>query len=421
MLNKIEKLLFLLLIFSIPFQTRKILWQQEWYFNEWQTISLYGTDLLLAILFLLWAANCKFKFSLKIEKYDYFLMAFIAISAVSIQNSTSPYLSWFYFIKLIEFAAFYFYLKSYAIPKFKYQSILFGAIAGGSFQAVVAIAQFLKQSDLGLKLLGEPVINSNLPGIASFFNSTGEKIIRAYGTTPHPNILSAYLFLAIFSFYYVWLYEKPDKKYLFAYGLMLLALFFTFSRTIIAILFLNFAVRLILMRFKFKKDYWNKRLAWVFTATLAVILIFSAFYWPAIASRMTIGANEEAVQMRIFYNKESLGSFSWFGVGIGNFVNWLMGKDLNLMRYLYQPVHNIYFLIYSEVGILGVSAFVLFLAFLVRDYLERTRLRTLKQYSLLLIFLSFLFLGLFDHFLWTLQQGRFVFWGIIALLASDVV
>ncbi len=120
--------------------------------------------------------------------------------------------------------------------------------------------------------------------------------------------------------------------------------------------------------------------------------------------------------MRIFYNKESLKSLNWFGVGSGNFVNWLMVKDPNLSRGLYQPVHNIYLLIYSEMGILGISAFILFFVFLIKDFVLRTRMKNLYNYSFLLVFLSFLFVGLFDHFLWTLQQGRLMFWLVMSLL-----
>src|SRR3989344_5461086 len=197
---KIEQFLFYFLLFAIPFQTRKILWHQSWNFNEWQAISLYGTDILLLILFGFWIFS---RVKPKIEKYDYFLLALIIISAISIKNSSSYILSAYNVLKLIEFVFFYLYLKSYAVGKFGLMRPMIVLVCGGLFQAVIAILQFFKQSSLGLGLFGESVLGPHLTGIASFYNLTGEKIIRAYGTTPHPNILSAYLFLAIFSFYFV--------------------------------------------------------------------------------------------------------------------------------------------------------------------------------------------------------------------------
>ena len=171
------------------------------------------------------------------------------------------------------------------------------------------------------------------------------------------------------------------------------------------------------MRLKFGKEYWNKKLALIFITTLIVTSGFSVFYWPEAISRVKISSGEEAVQLRIFYNKESLKSLNWFGVGSGNFVDWLMTKDQNLSRNLYQPVHNIYLLIYSENGILGITVFAIFLLLLIKDFILRTKMSKLYHYSFLLIVLSFLFFGLFDHFLWTLQQGRFIFWLTLSLLS----
>ena len=48
---------------------------------------------------------------------------------------------------------------------------------------------------------------------------------------------------------------------------------------------------------------------------------------------------------------------------MGNFVPWLMTQNLHLNREVYQPVHNIYLLIYAEVGIAGIALFILFWLF----------------------------------------------------------
>jgi len=363
--------------------------------------------------------NLKSKFLSKsqFQNPNFYLIIFLVVSAISIKNSSSYILSSYSFLKLIEFVIFYFYIKSYAIYNFGFIPSLIAIISGAVFQSVVAITQFWKQSDLGLRILGESLITRDLTGIASFYNLYGERVIRAYGTTPHPNILAAYLFLAIFAFYFIWLYRGMSKLYLFIYGLILLAFFFTFARVMIFLLFLNFLIRTILVRLKFKDRYWNKRLALIFLATAVVIIILCVFYWPDVVSRIKISADEEAVQLRIFYGMESLKSgLHWFGIGPGNFVNWLMVQSPNISRSLYQPVHNIYLLLYSETGILGISTFLLFLIFLAKDFIFRTHMKKLYHFSFFLVFLSILFMGLFDHFLLTLQQGRFVFWLTLALL-----
>ena len=448
LLNKLEPLLFYFLLFAIPFQTRKILWHQSWYFNEWQAVSVYGTDILLLILFGFWVFS---RFKPKVEKYDYFLFVLIAVSMISIKNSSSFYLSAYNVLKLVEFVAFYFYVKSYAVYKFGLVRSMMILICGGLFQAVIAILQFFKQSSLGLRLLGESVLAPGLIGVASFYNSAGEKIMRAYGTTPHPNILAAYLFLAIFSFYFVYLYfhiyhtEFPDRLkhgreptprqnkiynpkfdyfFLIIYPVLLLALFFTFARVIIFLWFAGFIIRTVFVLGKkdfksiFARGLNRIKLTRILIVGTVVVVLFGIFYWPEAVSRIKISSEEEAVQLRVFYNKESLKSLNWFGVGAGNFVNWLMVKDRNLPRNFYQPVHNIYLLIYSETGILGIATFILFLIFLIKDFIVSTKMEKLYHYSFLVLFLSFLFIGLFDHFLWTLQQGRLMFWLLCALLTS---
>ena len=95
-----------------------------------------------------------------------------------------------------------------------------------------------------------------------------------------------------------------------------------------------------------------------------------------------------------------------------------MVKDPNLPRNLYQPVHNIYLLVYSEIGIIGFVLFLLFIGGLLYEFVKRVKMRKMWDYSFLLVTGSVLLIGLFDHFLLTIQQGRFVFWLSLALLVA---
>ena len=131
MIFAFEQVFFYLLLFSIPFQRRIILWQQNWYFNEWQSFSFYFTDILLLLLFALWcydyfSKSIKFliprqtrdkfpretrdKFS-KLKNPDFYLVIFVLISAVSVKNAQSTILGLFTIVKMIEFVLFYFYIK----------------------------------------------------------------------------------------------------------------------------------------------------------------------------------------------------------------------------------------------------------------------------------------------------------------------
>lgn len=335
---------------------------------------------------------------------------------LSIKNSTDTKLSLFSFLRLMEFAALYFYIKSNAVRLLANGYWLLAILAGGLFQSLIAIAQFLKQSAIGLRFLGESVIAPDMEGVAVFYNSVGEKVMRAYGTTPHPNILAAYLLLSIFCFYYL-SFAKIKYYWLLVigYSLVLFGFFATFSRITIFIWLLAALALVMLVKRKWRAEY-KAAIFKIIIATAVTSVIFVAAFWPAVSARIKISGGDEAVKFRVFYNKEALRSGSgilninWLGVGTGNFVNWLMKYDNKLPRYMYQPVHNIYLLLYSETGILGAGAFVLFVLALIKNFMAKRKPISLESAFILTIVLSILTIGFFDHFPWTLQQGRLMLW-----------
>ena len=396
---------------------------------------MYATDIILLALFAFWLRDCLSKKELRITNYklqihDYFLLGFLVVAAVSIKNSSDFFVGAFLWLKLVEFALLYFYLKTYALGKFNFFKILYALILGGIFQATIGVIQFLKQGSLGLSSFGESVLGPHVTGVASFFVASGEKVIRAYGTTPHPNVLAAYLFLSIFAFYFLSLYAAKRSIIYWAYPIMLVGLFFTFSRVVIFLWAAGFLAMTVFIFFKgrsvfrfWENKYFRAKVFKIFWLTLITCIVFSVLYWPEIQSRMTITSEEEAVRLRVFYNEESIrGKVNLFGIGLGDFTPWLMEQNPNLPRYVYQPVHNTYLLIYSEIGIIGFIMFLVFIAGLIYKFIKKTKLAEMGHYFFLLVVASVLFMGLFDHFLLTLQQGRFVFWMILTLLAiSDTV
>ncbi len=331
-------------------------------------------------------------------------------------------ISWFQWLKLVEFALFYFYLKNYALRRFDWTKSAYAIVAGGVFQAVIAIAQFFKQSSLGLGYLGESLVSVDLRGTAYFLTMTGEKIVRAYGTTPHPNVLAGYLLLVLSILYFIFCIKKiiSCKNYLLftiSYGLILFAFFLTFSRIVIFAWAVAFMVGTLIYQKKYPQQIKN-----IFLITLFVILVFTILYWPEILSRLTIASGDEGLLVRKQYAQDIVRSdLTIFGVGIGNFVNWFSERNPMEADWLYQPVHNIYLLIYSETGLFGLSVFLLFLLSLIKESVSNKKLvfcllpapyRTCSCAGLLV---PFLFVGFFDHFLWTLQQGRLIFWLVLTI------
>lgn len=425
-LNSIEKYIFYFFLFSIPIHTREILWRSGWFFSEWESFFIYGTDLLILILLIIWVFRRGYE--IVVDRYDYFLFFFILVSFSSIYYAVNMNIAWYQFAKLIEFSLLYFYLKSYALKKFSFQGGLLAILVGGIFQSLIVLLQYLKQESLGLKWLGESFLHRDMPGVAVFFNSIGEKILRGYGTTPHPNVVAAYIFLAIFALYFVWIYGRRNNWMgVSVYSFLIIGLYLTYSRTLAALFLLGFIFRFlttnILMRFRKKylqddKQYFQI-FSLIFITTILVTTIFSFILWPEVSTRIRISSQDEAVQLRAFYSKESIGGgIRWLGSGIGNNVEGLRQRLPALPRELYQPVHNIYLIILYETGILGLLGFSLFIFYLVLDFIRRHRMRHLYHFSFIILFVSFLAFGLVDHFLWSLQEGRLILWTMLALMTE---
>ena len=97
------------------------------------------------------------------------------------------------------------------------------------------------------------------------------------------------------------------------------------------------------------------------------------------------------------------------GVGMHQSVPALYNQDVknNAIRplYAYQPPHNLFILIFGELGIIGIVLFgalkIIFLAPSVRTAHMSVFLGAVAMVAIA---------GMFDHFFWTLQSGLFVWW-----------
>lgn len=450
---RLEKFLFYTFLFLIPFQIREFIF---WGGNEWNSIFLYLGDILFIVIFL----SAIFRKSLftnwQIQKKDFLLILFLLIGVASLIISINSEISIFRFIKLLEFVLLYLYIRN-NLKLLKSKNIILILIVSGLVQSILAIAQFLNQKSLGLKFIEAGVFNPNMPGVANFIYN-GERIMRSYGSFPHPNVLAGFLLLCIFAFYLKILIRpvRPIAPIGIIGLLLTFSLFLTFSRTALFIfIFLSLAFFLIKF-FHLRPMPHNKNRFLVGKRLIILFLVFafscflsSIILFPYLRARFfTISFEEQAVDLRFFYNKMSLAMIKekpLLGVGIGNFVWYSQNYSVFLRAadkvssiepsynessdgeeipaWLFQPVHNIYLLIMVEIGILGL---VLFLLFLGRPLLKwfKTCLfpvrYSLSNRALISGFIvsCFLLLGLIDHYFWTLQQGGLMFWLALSLLDS---
>ncbi len=318
----LEEFLWLGFLIAIPLQTRIILLQPDWYFNEWRSMFLYATDVLFLLLIILWCIRHGRSMFTPLKTYDWFLILFITAAVFSLAGTTNRSLSMYALVRLLEGILFYWYVRTYVLKRFSVVASAWALVAGGIVQAMIGIGQFMSQSNLGFSFLGETLLNPNLNGVAVFINTAGARVMRAYGTTPHPNILAAYLLVSLGALYYLFLKnETKIFRLLFpVYGVLLFAFFLTFSRTTIFIWLAAFCGAMFFTNIKSKK---RKLLA---GATIIITILFVLFFWQEVWARLTISSHDEAVTLRLYYNQQALSvggghKLNWTGVGVGNFVN----------------------------------------------------------------------------------------------------
>ncbi len=422
----LEKIFFYLLIFCLPFQTRKIIYQWGDGFNEWTTAYLYLTDILLILIFLFWIWRVREHRFLKefkifqLKNHGFWLLGFLIVSLISLIQARNLSLGFYSWFKLLEFIGLFFYLKYNYREIFNFKRLAQILVASGLIQSIIAISQFTIQKNLGLRFLTESPLGTGINGVAKFIVND-LTFIRVYGSLPHPNVLAFFLLISLFFLYFLWL----EKKYSFAkniffffiFIIMLFALGLTFSRAIIAIFILASLFYFIFVFCKARKSKdkeLSKKIILIFLLFVIFCSLLIIFVFPELFSRFSISPEEQSVALRLFYNQFTYSIIQecpLVGIGIGNFV-WEMKDALDLLSdWIHQPVHNVYLLIASETGLLGLFVFLMFLYQLLRKFKE-------INYLLLFIVFCILFISLFDHFFWTLQQGQLMFWLTIGLMVS---
>ncbi len=432
----LEKFLFYLLVFCLPFQTRKILAVYGGGFNEWSSVYLYFTDLLLLALLFLWLRRERKNRFLKdlsgkwlekkIKGIGGWLVLFLIIALLSLAEASNFVLGLYQWIKLLELALFFFYLKANFGRLFGFFRLSQALFLGGLFQSVIALGQFFNQRSLGLKILAESPLDPSINGVAKI-ETAGIELIRAYGALPHPNMLAVFLFLSIFAFYLFWLEKDrsfPVNLLLVAcLGIMISALYLTFSRSVIIIFWLAsiFYFSFVLLKAIQSSDKgFFKRTIGLILVWLSYVLLALFLLWPEINARFSLSLSEQALVLR-----ESYQSISFFlinqspllGIGIGNFVWKIRGVFDLMVQWFHQPVHNLYLLVAVETGIVGLIAFLFFLW---RSFLAGARTkRFLIRGWLIALGGGVVLLGMTDHFFWTLQQGQLIFWLVWGLAVSQ--
>ncbi len=426
--SQIERFIYYLILLLLPTQFGKHFWPPFSYVFglriDYLSPTLYATDMLVGLLF----SYCLYRLFLRqrtsmkaffFEKNAFLVSFFFFLIGVmtGILLSKSPIAGWYGFLKLFEFLFFglytaYFFKKE---TKKKLAVVAVFFTIGIFYESFLAVVQFFHHGSIGgvWYFLGERSFNSQTPGIANA-SIDGTLVLRPYGTLPHPNVLAGYLLLAMGFLAEVFDTQRlPFQKVALVAALTsgTLALFITLSRAAILLWFLYGLFIVVHWLWQAQRKKKQKARLVVFVLLLGIMVLITT---TPLRSRITsLSLTDEAVVVRkdlLITALQMTLDHPFFGVGLNNFlINLVLYQRESTRVSTLQPVHNIFFLVASQTGIVGLFFFLWFLQKLLTTAFKAGRASLL---------LSVVVLGLFDHYFLTLQQGQLLFSFVLGFCCS---
>lgn len=405
--NKVQSLLFVLLVFLLPTQFGKHFWPSFAFINglriDYLSPTLYTTDVLA--VFFIFSATKRIYFS------SLFFL-FLLILSVGIYLSIQPMSGWYGFLKIIEYAFLWNALLNFFKEKKETVTLLsLPLLSGVIFESLLAIWQYLYQQSVGgfFYFFGERTFSASTPGIANA-SVNGELILRPYGTLSHPNVLAAFLLFGCSVIFYKIFKEKNIfYKLLFVLGFLLgsVALFLTLGRIAIVLWVLTI-LYLLIINIKIKK---NIRIFIAVIITLVFAIVFFLISSRSFVRLENISLSDESVVQRVFLISKAWQMFKispLFGVGFDNFLINLSQTSGMYPVFLLQPVHNIFFLSLTETGIFCFFMMIMFFYKTIKKIIISFKSSEKKEFLplYLLLLCQFFILGQLDHYFLTLQQGQ---------------
>ncbi len=284
--------------------------------------------------------------------------------------------------------------------------IIYGFCAALTFLVITGTVGFVAQSTAFL----EP-LHMSWPGVLDPATSGGSvvavpdgpRILRAYGTLPHPNILGGFVLVSLLGPASLFLVNKRPifpALILYSFGIVLIGL--TFSRSAWLGL-LTFIILLIL-----KSKYFERKHVFYIVAIGLLTIVLTLYSMRDVVftriSNAPVETEQRSTLGRSQLNQQALEMIRQHpgtGVGIGSFI-------LELARRAHQgasiePVHNIFLLAGAELGIFGL---ILIVVLFVSIGLSIIKTQTPKFILTSAMLAGVGIISFFDHYFWTLAPGR---------------
>lgn len=319
---------------------------------------------------------------IKIFRRHYLLFGIFGIFIImNTFFGVSPQNSLLWWLRSLLYFFFFLSLMSNKITWTKVKTPLFLSVI---FVIFLQTLQLLFKHSMGgiFYYFGERSFVSSSVGLARI-SFGGFDFVRPPSIFSHPNSLAGYLLVLYFLLHH---FKSPFWQRLLVFFSLLL----TFSKA--ALLALAVIV--------------------LFNANPLLVVTSSLLFSFSQITLIHLSSTFQFVSDRLFLLAavpQIILSHPFFGIGLGNFIVSLgaLLPGSHLLPSKLQPVHNLFYLFLSELGLIGLLL-VLFLLLRFRS--------VFRKQPVLQLFAIILFVGCFDHYFWTLPQNR-----LIALLAFSLI
>jgi len=390
-------ILIFLFIFFLPTQLGKFFFFPFSYISgiriDYLAYALYVTDILAAILIFF---NIKKVLTFFKNRVVYSILILLALG---IFFSLSYQVSFYRLVKILEILSIYIIFKNLKINK---KLIITALLSSTIIQLFLSLFHVINRSSIQsfFYYLGERYISGSMPGIAKA-SLNGVEIMRPYGTFSHPNSMAGF-YLLIYSFVLGLNFKKNQiikNVLLLLFSFLILI---SFSKSAIFSLLM---VNIIYVIISYKKSLCK----FCTVARTFVLFFLSLVFFLAKTDPLSIIKRTELIKNSILLIEK----YPLTGVGLGNY---LVAQDTIISKTVFlipQPVHNIFLLIITEVGIfLGLGIF-----YLIFKYFYKFK----NIYSLVFCFCAILITGSLDHYWITLQQNLLLLATIGGLITNSRV
>lgn len=266
-----------------------------------------------------------------------------------------------------------------SISHYSFRQIASWFLVGMIGPMLLGIYQFFFQTTVSSTVFGLATHPAFEAG-TSVIVDAGSRWLRAYGSFAHPNMFGGFVVLSFFVSSY-FLLQQPKQ-------LSGIQKFFPLAMVILSIVTLIISwsrsgwiaaaiAGMLLLGFFFKKSVF--RWQYVFVC-VTIPVLFLSLLPNLFLTRVTAGSLHErrSITERVDGYTNALTLFQtgpWLGAGVGNYTQQEAVSFRGFPVWVYQPVHNMFFLLLVELGIVGLGigaiSFVCYLTYIASRFHKR--------------------------------------------------